>query len=76
MAYDVKAFDSLGILWRLIQVGDAEDPSGPDLALARQTLLEALEDLDGAPRDLSGRLGAPNRAASAAVRARLREQWQ
>ena len=76
MAYDVKAFDTLGILWRLIQVGAPEDPSAADLELARQSLLDALADLEDAPRDLRSRLGAPNRAASVAVRARLRELWQ
>jgi malonate decarboxylase gamma subunit len=75
MAYDVKAFATLGILWRLLQVGDAENPAVADLDLARRSILEALEDLDGAPRDLRSRLGAPNRAASADVRARLRQQW-
>ena len=76
MAYDVKAFATLGILWRLLQVGDASNPGAADLDLARRTILEALEDLDGAPRDLRARLGAPNRAASVAVRTRLREMWQ
>jgi malonate decarboxylase gamma subunit len=75
MAYDVKAFNTLGLLWRLIQVGDPQNPSDTDLTLARQSLLDALDALEDAPRDLSSRLGAPNRAASVAVRARLREQW-
>jgi malonate decarboxylase gamma subunit len=74
MAYDVRHFSTLGLLWRLIQVGDPQHPSAQDLALVRQTLLEALDDIERVP--FRSRLEAPNRAASAAVRARLREEWQ
>jgi malonate decarboxylase gamma subunit len=75
MAYDIRNFSTLGLLWKVIQVGDPLHPSASDVALANATLLEAIESIPGSPLDLSSRLGAPNRAASVAVRAKLREQW-
>lgn len=75
MAYDVDSYASLGLLWKTLDVARAEQPGEADIALVRETLVLALEDIHHGPRDLSGRLGAPLRAASLLVRERLREQW-
>ena len=76
MAYDIKSFASLGLLWKLLDVGSAERPGGADLASVRQSLDAALRDiLDDETCDLHGRLGGVNRQASSRVREKLLEQW-
>jgi len=76
MAYDIKSFASLGLLWRLLDVDRAEQPGRADLASVRQSLEAALRDiLDDETRDLHGRLGGVNRRASSRVREMLVEQW-
>lgn len=76
MAYDIGNYAKLGLLWRLLRVSDPEAPSAADIEQVRNSLEAALTDIrDDATPDLSGRLRAPFRRASAEVRARLREQW-
>jgi malonate decarboxylase gamma subunit len=74
MAYDLENYASLGLLWERVSVGDAEQPSAADLGRVRECLVRAVDDI-GASTDLSGRLGAENRAASSKVREMLRAQW-
>jgi malonate decarboxylase gamma subunit len=74
MAYDLENYASLGLLWERVSVGDAEQPSAADLDQVRETLQRAVADI-GESTDLSGRLGAENRAASSRVREMLRKQW-
>ncbi len=76
MAYDIDSYASLGLLWETLSVAQIEQPGGDDLARVQACLGQALADIAQRGRDLSGRLGAPNRAASARVRQLLREQWQ
>lgn len=73
MAYDIESFASLGLLWETLSVSHIEQPTADDVARVGDCLLKAIRDVDG--RDLSGRLGASNRAASSHVRQLLREQW-
>ncbi|WP_338478824.1 biotin-independent malonate decarboxylase subunit gamma [Pseudomonas trivialis] len=73
MAYDIDSFASLGLLWETLSVSQIEQPTADDVARVGDCLLKAINDVDG--RDLSGRLGASNRAASSHVRQLLREQW-
>jgi malonate decarboxylase gamma subunit len=76
MAYDIKNYASLGLLWRMLKLDDPDQPGQADLDTVRGTLEQALMDVRADPeRGLSGRLGAPNRAASARVREELRRQW-
>jgi malonate decarboxylase gamma subunit len=76
MAYDISAYGTLGLLWRLLKVGDAGTPSADDIAQVVGVLGEALADIAADPsRGLESRLGADNRQASARVRAKLRAQW-
>ena len=76
MAYDISAYGTLGLLWRLLSVADAANPSTDDVAQVTGVLCEALADIAADPsRGLESRLGAENRAASARVRAKLRAQW-
>ncbi|MDO7895845.1 biotin-independent malonate decarboxylase subunit gamma [Pseudomonas citrulli] len=75
MAYDIDSFASLGLLWETLSVEQIEQPSASDLARVADCLQQAIKDVDGAARDLRGRLGAPHRAASSHVRQLLGEQW-
>lgn len=77
MAYDIRNYASLGLLWRLLSVADADAPSDGDVDLVRSTLLAALADIQATPeRGLTGRLDADNRSASRKVRELMRAQWQ
>lgn len=77
MAYDIRNYASLGLLWRLLSVADADAPSDGDVELVRSTLLAALADIQATPeRGLTGRLDADNRGASRKVRELMRAQWQ
>jgi malonate decarboxylase gamma subunit len=76
MAYDIASFASLGLLWQLLDVDNADRPSAADVAKGRDALEAALLDItDDLRRDLSSRLGGVNRQASSRVREKLRAQW-
>jgi malonate decarboxylase gamma subunit len=75
MAYDIDSFASLGLLWETLSVDQIEQPTTADLARVNECLVQAIEDVGAGRRDLSSRLGAPNRGASSKVRQLLREQW-
>ncbi|MBC3364317.1 biotin-independent malonate decarboxylase subunit gamma [Pseudomonas sp. SWRI154] len=75
MAYDIDSFASLGLLWESLSVERIEQPTATDLARITDCLQQAINDVVGAPRDLSSRLGATHRAASSRVRQLLRAQW-
>ena len=76
MAYDVKNYATLGLLWQTLQVAQPDHPSAQDTAAVDACLQAALADIRADPgRDLSSRLGAPHRQASAKVREVLRQQW-
>ena len=76
MAYDIRSYASLGLLWRLLSPPDPDVPSAAGVAMARAALEEALADIAANGGDLSGRRHGPNRQASGKVRELLREQWQ
>jgi malonate decarboxylase gamma subunit len=75
MAYDIDSYASLGLLWETLSVSQIEQPTAQDIARVSDCLLHAIKDVRAGGRDLSGRLGATNRAASSQVRQLLREQW-
>jgi malonate decarboxylase gamma subunit len=76
MAYDIKNFASLGLLWQLLQVADPDNPDAAAVAMVKQMLQAALESIGAeAEHDLSSRLGALQRDASSKVREMLRQQW-
>ncbi|MGC1331070.1 MAG: biotin-independent malonate decarboxylase subunit gamma [Pseudomonas sp.] len=76
MAYDIDSYASLGLLWETLSVARIEQPDADDISRVQACLAQALADIAEGGRDLSGRLGAANRTASAKVRQLLREQWQ
>ncbi|VVM38156.1 Malonyl-S-ACP:biotin-protein carboxyltransferase MADD [Pseudomonas fluorescens] len=73
MAYDIDSYASLGLLWETLTVSRIEQPTADDVARVSECLVSAIKDISTS--DLSGRLGATNRAASSHVRQLLREQW-
>lgn len=73
MAYDIDSYASLGLLWETLSVSQIEQPTPEDVARVSDCLASAIKDI--ASTDLSGRLGAANRAASSHVRQLLRAQW-
>ncbi|WP_242171925.1 MULTISPECIES: biotin-independent malonate decarboxylase subunit gamma [unclassified Pseudomonas] len=73
MAYDIDSYASLGLLWETLSVRQIEQPAADDVVRVSDCLVSAIKDVSGP--DLSGRLGATNRAASSHVRQLLREQW-
>ncbi|MGX9782810.1 malonyl-S-ACP:biotin-protein carboxyltransferase MADD [Janthinobacterium sp. MP5059B] len=76
MAYDIRNYATLGLLWQTLQVAQPDDPSAQDTAAVDACLQAALGDIRADPqRDLSSRLGAPHRQASARVREVLQQQW-
>jgi malonate decarboxylase gamma subunit len=76
MAYDIVNYASLGLLWRTLKLDNPDQPDSADVDTVISALEQSLADtLDDPARDLSGRLGSPNRAASARVREELRRQW-
>ncbi|WP_030137889.1 MULTISPECIES: biotin-independent malonate decarboxylase subunit gamma [Pseudomonas] len=75
MAYDIDSYASLGLLWETLSVEQIEQPTAADLGRVIDCLQQAINDLAGAPRDLTNRLGSTHRAASSTVRQLLRAQW-
>ena len=62
-------------LWETLSVEQIEQPTAADLARVTECLGQAMGDIAEKGTDLSGRLGAANRAASSKVRQLLRAQW-
>jgi malonate decarboxylase gamma subunit len=79
MAYDIRSFAKLGLLYTLISGVDADAPGQADVERVRAELLRAIADTRAGAQDLAGRLTSPaaseSRAASIEVRRRLAEQW-
>jgi malonate decarboxylase gamma subunit len=76
MAYDIGNYASLGLLWKLLSVSNADAPDGADQGIVEKALQDALDDIRADPsRGLESRLGSVHRTASATVRRKLREKW-
>ncbi|UQV44168.1 biotin-independent malonate decarboxylase subunit gamma [Janthinobacterium lividum] len=76
MAYDIRNYATLGLLWQTLQVAQPDAPSAQDMVAVDACLRAALADIRADPLpDLSSRLGAPHRQASAKVREVLGQQW-
>jgi len=79
MAYDIRSFAKLGLLYKLVSGVDADTPRQTDVERVRAELLSAIADTRAGTRGLASRLASPaareSRAASLEVRRRLAEQW-
>lgn len=77
MAYDINSYASLGLLWQCLTLEHPDNPGAAELRTVQQSLQAALDSIQADPvRDLSSRLGAEHRSASAKVREMLRAQWK
>jgi malonate decarboxylase gamma subunit len=79
MAYDIRSFARLGLVYKLISNVDADAPRQADVQRVHAELLRAVADTRAGARGLASRLTSPEarelRAASIEVRRRLAEQW-
>jgi malonate decarboxylase gamma subunit len=76
MAYDIASFATLGLLWKLLDVGSAERPDDADVRNVQGALGAVLEDIrQDSSVGLRTRLGGTNRSASSVVRDKLLAQW-
>jgi malonate decarboxylase gamma subunit len=79
MAYDIRSFARLGLVYKLISGVDADAPRQTDVGRVQAELLRAVADTRAGARGLASRLTSPEarelRAASIDVRRRLAEQW-
>jgi malonate decarboxylase gamma subunit len=76
MAYDIASYASLGLVWKLLDVGNADQPGDADVDIAQGALRAAFHDIRSDPGvDLRSRLGGKNRHASSLVREKLLAQW-
>jgi malonate decarboxylase gamma subunit len=79
MAYDIRSFARLGLVYKLISGVDADAPRQTDIRRVHAELLGAIADTRAGARGLASRLTSPeareSRAASIDVRRRLAEQW-
>lgn len=76
MAYDIRSYASLGLLWRVLDPAEPDTPGAADLVLVRAALEDALADIRASgASDLAGRLDGEHRQASRKVRQLLVEQW-
>jgi malonate decarboxylase gamma subunit len=79
LAYDIRSYAKLGLLYKLVEGIDADAPGRIDVDRVRAELMGAITDTRAGSPDLAGRLASPAarkmRAASIEVRLRLAEQW-
>ena len=79
MAYDIRSYARLGLLYALISGVNADTPGHTGVERVRAELLRAIADTRAGAQDLASRLASPQaretRAASIEVRRRLAEQW-
>ena len=75
MAYDIGSYAKLGLLWKLLDTKNADEPTAEDAGFVRDALSAAIVDVEQSARDLSCRLGSESREASRRVRELLRAQW-
>ncbi|MCP3740835.1 biotin-independent malonate decarboxylase subunit beta [Rossellomorea sp. BNER] len=81
MAYDIQSFKKIGSLFELITKVNANNPGNEDRQVIIKKIMNAIEDIENNPRDLSNRLTLSDdakphgRSASILVRQRLEEQW-
>jgi biotin-independent malonate decarboxylase gamma subunit len=80
MSYDVRDYAKLGLIYKLLHVGDPQHPTTADIEAIRHELIDAIQDARGGATDLSNRrqseAAKQTRKAGIAVRAALETQWQ
>lgn len=75
MAYDIKNFSKLGLLYKLLDIAQVNQPSQAELELVKTTVAEAIVDARKQGVYLTNRLSAKERHYSLLVRERMSAQW-
>jgi malonate decarboxylase gamma subunit len=77
LSYDIRDYDKLGLLYKLLHISNPENPSAEEISLVRNAIAEAIADARKAPTDLRNRFETAQtaRKATRLIRARLEEQW-
>lgn len=75
MAYDIKNYSKLGLLYKLLDIANVEQPSEAEFKLVKTTLSEAIDDARKQGVYLTNRLTAKDRHYSLLVREKMRAEW-
>ena len=75
MAYDISNYNTLGLLWELVAVENAGQPSRQDIDRIRSLFSAALEDIKINGNDWSHRLQGENRRATRDIREQMQKAW-
>jgi hypothetical protein len=80
MSYDVRDYAKLGLLYKLLHVDDAQDPTAAEVEAIKRELIDAIQDARHGATNLGNRLQSDaakqTRKAGIAVRSALGAQWQ
>ncbi len=75
MAYDVKNYQTLGLLDEMLNIAKPDAPDDQAKQQVTEALIRAIEDARNGDRSLQHRLRGENRRSSALVRERMRAHW-
>lgn len=75
MAYDVKNFNTLGLLDELLNIARPDAPGEQEIEQVNEALSRAISEARTGDRTLKHRLRGENRRSSALVRERMRALW-
>ncbi|MFW8630113.1 biotin-independent malonate decarboxylase subunit gamma [Vibrio natriegens] len=75
MAYDINNYHTLGLLWKLVSVENAQQPSNQDIDHIRSLFSAALEDIQVNGNGWSHRLQGENRQATRYIREQMQQAW-
>jgi malonate decarboxylase gamma subunit len=79
MSYDIRDFAKLGLLHKLLHVGDPDNPSSTRAAQVQKELIDAVADARAGSTDLSNHFTSAGarqtRVAGLIARARMEEEW-
>ena len=79
MSYDIRDYAKLGLLYKLLQVENPDNPAAATVGQVRDALIEAVADARTGPNDLSNRFNSEAarqiRSAGLTARARMEAEW-
>ena len=75
MAYDVKNYQTLGLLDEMLNIAKPDAPDDQAKQQVTEALIRAIEDARNGDRSLQHRLRGENRRSSALVREKMRAAW-